>query len=99
MDFSASQRAAHAGEYADAIILTKPDFRSLTPGSQKLEREAFVLQARQAEVGCDFHFWQSSERLKKNGALVPVDRADDFIRLLRIMTSRSTSSQGGVRNN
>ncbi|KAF4612985.1 hypothetical protein D9613_010733 [Agrocybe pediades] len=90
-DFSAAQRAAHADEYADAIISTKPDFASLTPQSQAIERAAYLKEAESAERGCDFHFWQSAERLTSNASLIAVADVPDFNRQLRIMTSRSTS--------
>ncbi|KAF9552183.1 hypothetical protein CPC08DRAFT_728802 [Agrocybe pediades] len=90
-DFSAAQRAAHADEYADAIISTKPDFHSLTLQSQAIERAAYLKEAESAERGCDFHFWQSAERLTSNASLIPVADVPDFNRQLRIMTSRSTS--------
>ncbi|KAF9547410.1 hypothetical protein CPC08DRAFT_648784, partial [Agrocybe pediades] len=92
-DFSAAQRAAHAEEYADAIISTKPDFQSLTSQSQEIERKAYLQQAQEAESGCDFHFWQSVERLISNGNLVRASDAPDFNHQLRIMTSRSTSRE------
>jgi len=93
MDFSAAQRSAHAEDYTDAVISTKPDFDSLTPESQVIERNAYVLQAQEAERGCEFHFWQSTERLTSNGNLIPSAGVPHFNRQLRIMTSRSTTME------
>ena len=78
MDFSASQRAAHTEEYADAKILLNPGFSRLTQASQLIERRAYLEEAQSAELGCSFHFWQSATRLKANGTLIPRESTDIF---------------------
>ncbi|KAF8951007.1 hypothetical protein BDZ97DRAFT_2067954 [Flammula alnicola] len=83
-DFSASQRGAHAEEFADAIIAMDPRFRSLTAASQEIERNEYLKQAQEAERGCEFHFWQSAERIMSNGALVPQAKSGEFNRISRI---------------
>ncbi|KAJ7264331.1 hypothetical protein C8J57DRAFT_1230800 [Mycena rebaudengoi] len=66
MDFSGAQRGAQAEEYADAIMGTMPGFSSLSFPAQEAERCHLVLEAQQAEVGCDLHFWRSAIRIKKS---------------------------------
>ncbi|KAF8957620.1 hypothetical protein BDZ97DRAFT_1924498 [Flammula alnicola] len=90
-DFSASQRGAHAEEFADAIIAMDPRFQSLTAASQEIERNEYLKQAQEAERGCEFHFWQSAERIMSNGALVPQAKSGEFNRLLRSLVSSKTS--------
>jgi hypothetical protein len=98
MDFSASQRAAHAEEYADAKILLNPGFSSLTKASQLIERQAYLEEAQSAELGCSFHFWQSATRLKANGTLIPRDSTDTFDHILHTLVSPATSSEDFSKN-
>ncbi|KAF8217308.1 hypothetical protein K438DRAFT_2082802 [Mycena galopus ATCC 62051] len=95
MDFSAAQRAAHAEEFADAIIGTmQPAFSQLNPAAQDLQRKLLVEEAQAAQVGCDLHFARSAVRLKKNGALVPPELLDTFDSALRRMLSKNTTREG-----
>lgn len=99
MDFSGAQRSSHAEEYADAVILMRPYFSSLTVDSQKIERAVLVAEAQKAESGCIFHFWQSAKRLAANPALIPTGSADEFLRLCGIITADTSSLddwKGGV---
>jgi len=93
MDFSASQRTAHAEEYACAKIRLNPAFHTLAKASQATERAAYLEEARRAEVGCHFHFWQSATRLKSNGTLVPRGSTAIFDHILRILVSEHTSRE------
>jgi hypothetical protein len=94
MDFSAAQRAAHAEEYADAIIGTMPAFSQLDRAAQDLQRKLLVEEAQAAQVGCDLHFARSAVRVKKNGALVPPELVDTFDGAIRRMLSKSTTREG-----
>jgi hypothetical protein len=49
MDFSAAQRAAHAEEYADAIIAITPGFSQLSAEAQKAERKHFMREAEKVK--------------------------------------------------
>jgi len=93
MDFSASQRTAHAEEYANAKIRLNPAFNTLTKASQDIERNTYLEEARRAEVGCQFHFWQSATCLKSNGILIPRGSSGAFDRILRILVSERTSRE------
>lgn len=93
MDFSASQRTAHAEEYANAKIRLNPAFNTLTKESQAIERNRYLEEAKRAEVGCQFHFWQSATRLKSNGILIPRGSSGAFDRILRILVSDRTSQE------
>ena len=95
MDFSASQRTAHAEEYACAKIRLNPAFHTLAKASQATEQAAYLEEARRAEVGCHFHFWQSATRLKSNGTLVPRGYRSTaiFDHILRILVSEHTSCE------
>lgn len=92
-DFSAAQRAAHAEEYADAVISMTAGYCSLTLESQKIEREKYLSEAQDVERGCEFHFWQSAERIKANGALIPMPQCRDFESMLRRMVSVNTGPE------
>ncbi|KAJ6569381.1 hypothetical protein B0H19DRAFT_1066129 [Mycena capillaripes] len=92
MDFSGAQRAAHAEEYADAIVSITPGFRLLSPEAQAAERRQLVLEAEAAEVGCDVHFWRSADRIIKTHSLVPPASASTFEHSIREMLSPNTSS-------
>ena len=86
MDFSAAQRGAHAQEYAEIAISLMPSFANLLEQSQKIECDRYVSEAREAELGCNIHFWCSATHLKANGALVPtglVNTFDNFLRQLQ----------------
>ena len=98
MDFSASQRAAHAEEYADAKILLNPGFHSLTKASQLIERQAYLEEAQSAELGCSFHFWQSATRLKANGTLIPQESTGIFDGILHTLVSPNISSDDFSQN-
>ena len=63
---------------------------SLTKESQKIEREKYISEAQDVERGCEFHFWQSAERIKANGGLIPRPQSRDFESLLRRMVSVNT---------
>ncbi|KAJ7759113.1 hypothetical protein B0H16DRAFT_1313548 [Mycena metata] len=93
MDFSGAQRGAHAEEYADATISIIPGFGSLSRAAQAAERRALVLEAEQAEVGCEVHFWRSADHIKKTHSLVPPAHAATFEKSLRELLSRSTTSE------
>ncbi|KAJ7767357.1 hypothetical protein B0H14DRAFT_2633085 [Mycena olivaceomarginata] len=61
MDFSGAQRAAHAEEYADAIISTmQPAFSQLAQAAQDVQRKVLVEEAKTTQVGCDLHFSRSA---------------------------------------
>ncbi|KAF9540762.1 hypothetical protein CPC08DRAFT_770741 [Agrocybe pediades] len=108
-DFSNAQRAAHAEEYADAIISNTPSFTSLSPESQKIEREKnldlclpaakplpftkYLKEAEKAELGCNFHFSESTERLKKNGSLIPPEKIGNFDHYIRILLYSKTTRE------
>ncbi|KAJ7431676.1 hypothetical protein FB451DRAFT_1381426 [Mycena latifolia] len=93
MDFSSAQRAAHAEEYADAVISTIPGFSMLDKVAQDAQRKALVEEAQSAEVGCDLHFGRSATRIKKNGALVPRELVDTFDSGMRRLLSRNTTRE------
>ncbi|KAJ7347350.1 hypothetical protein DFH08DRAFT_699704, partial [Mycena albidolilacea] len=92
MDFSAAQRAAHAEEYADAIIAITPGFSQLSAEAQKAERKHLVREAEKGEVGCDTHFWRSADRIKKTHSVVPPNLASTFENSLRELLSPRTTS-------
>jgi hypothetical protein len=92
MDFSGAQRAAHAEEYADAIISTmQPAFSQLAQAAQDVQRKVLVEEAKTAQVGCDLHFSRSAVRLKKNGAIIPPEAVDTFDGGIRRMLSKNTT--------
>jgi hypothetical protein len=91
MDFSEAQRAAHSQEYADIVISTIPSFSSLSKKSQDIERERYLLEAQEARLGCNVHFWCSATCLKANGTLIPHDLINTFDNLLRQLQSPDTS--------
>jgi inorganic triphosphatase YgiF len=93
MDFSASQRSAHAEEFADAVIEITPGFQALTKASQEIERNAYLKEAREAEVGCEVHFRRSAKRLKTNGSLIPREHIETFNDLLHTLLSQHSSRQ------
>jgi hypothetical protein len=88
MDFSAAQRAAHAEEYADAIIAITPGFSQLSAEAQKAERKHFMREAEEGEVGCDTHFWRSADRIKKTHSVVAPNLTSTFENSLRELFSR-----------
>ncbi|KAF8169648.1 hypothetical protein BJ912DRAFT_861971, partial [Pholiota molesta] len=90
-DFSAAQRSAHAEEYAEALISMLPGYSRLTKASQAIERDSFLQQALEVERGCSFHFWESAERIKSNGALIPQEKAYEFNRYLCILVDEGTT--------
>jgi hypothetical protein len=92
MDFSAAQRAAHAEEYADAIIAITPGFSQLSAEAQKAERKHLVREAEEGEVGCDTHFWRSADRIKKTHSVVPPNLTSTFENSLRELLSPRTTS-------
>ncbi len=49
-DFSAAQRAAHAEEYADAVISMTIGYSSLSDASKKIERDLFLQQALETQL-------------------------------------------------
>ncbi len=63
----------------------------LSDASKKIERDLFLQQALESERGCSFHFWESAERLKSNGALIPQAKASDFTQLLRVLVDSNTT--------
>lgn len=71
MDFSLSQRASHAEEYADARIYAFPGFKTLSLAAQKIQRLEYIKEAEEAEAGCDFHFMNSVENVS---AHIPTER-------------------------
>ena len=91
MDFSASQRSAHAEEFADVVIAITPGFQALTKASQEIERSAFIHEAREAEVGCEVHFRHSAKQLKTNGSLIPHEHIEMFNNLLHTLLSQHSS--------
>src|ERR1700722_10074123 len=94
MDFSGAQRGAHAQEYAEIMIsvaFPSNSFEVLSAESQLIERNRYIKEAQEAEVGCDVHFWRSSTRLKKNGALIPPESINTFDNLIRQLLSAATS--------
>jgi hypothetical protein len=94
MDFSAAQRAAHAEEYADAIIAITPGFSQLSAEAQKAERKHLVREAEEGEVGCDTYFWRSADRIKKTHSVVPPNLTSTFENSLReLLTPRTTSDR------
>ncbi|KAF8150339.1 hypothetical protein BJ912DRAFT_938259 [Pholiota molesta] len=90
-NFSDAQCAAHAEEYADILCSITPGFSALSKAAQQIEHKKFYDEALQAEKGCQFHFWQSAERIKSNGALVPQAKIQEFNRLLHILVNEKTS--------
>ncbi|KAK7008269.1 hypothetical protein R3P38DRAFT_2551988, partial [Favolaschia claudopus] len=94
MDFSGAQRAAHAEEYADAVISTmQPAFSMLDQAAKDVQRELLVQEAQRTQVGCELHFQRSAVRIKKNGALVPLESVDVFDAGIRRMLSKNTSPE------
>lgn len=93
MDFSSAQRAAHAEEYADAVITTMPSFSMLDKEAQDLQRKKLVEEAQATQVGCETHFWRSGIRVKKNGALVPPELVHIFDNRVRQLLSRDTTPE------
>ncbi|KAF9555016.1 hypothetical protein CPC08DRAFT_766248 [Agrocybe pediades] len=92
-DFSNAQRAAHAEEYADAVISITPSFHTLTAESQKIEREKYLKDTEKAELGCNFHFSESAERLKKNSSLIPPEQIGVFDHYLRVLLYAKTTRE------
>jgi hypothetical protein len=92
MDFSAAQRAAHAEEYAEAIIGITVGFTLLSQEAQAAERRQLVREAEEAVLGCDTHFWRSADRIMKTHSLVPPESTSTFEHSLREMLSTNTSS-------
>ncbi|KAJ7654255.1 hypothetical protein B0H17DRAFT_387032 [Mycena rosella] len=93
MDFSGAQRGAHAEEYADAIISITPGFAGLSKEAQAAERRNLVIEAEEAEVGCEVHFWRSADHVKKTHSLVPPELANTFEKSLRELLSPKTTSE------
>lgn len=75
MDFSQSQRASHAEEYADARIYGFLGFKMLAPAAQKIQRLEYIKEAVEAEAGCDFHFMNSVENVSLH---IPTERRPYF---------------------
>ncbi|KAJ7198233.1 hypothetical protein C8J57DRAFT_1262469 [Mycena rebaudengoi] len=92
MDFSSAQQAAHAEEYADAVITTISEFSMLSKQGQDSERKRLVEEAQEMQVGCEIHFGRSVTCIKKNGALVPPELIDTFDSGIRRLLLRNTSS-------
>ncbi|KAJ3543689.1 hypothetical protein NMY22_g3056 [Coprinellus aureogranulatus] len=83
MDFSLSQRNAHAEEYARAVCRTIPGWERLSPAAQEEQMRFLREEAKAAEKGCTFHFMQQATRIKN--ALDP-DQIEDYDRTLYKMT-------------
>lgn len=66
-------------------------FTKLSAMSQKIERDLFLQQAFESERGCAFHFWQSAERIKANGKMVPQAKGSEYMRLLHILVDSKTT--------
>ncbi|KAJ3528046.1 hypothetical protein NMY22_g9558 [Coprinellus aureogranulatus] len=92
MDFSTAQRNAHAEEYAQAVFKTLPAHEAMSSEAKAVQMDALREEAKKAEIGCEFHFWQQATRVKQDSGLVDVIRADDFERILRKMVSKKTTS-------
>lgn len=92
MDFSLAQRNAHATAYARAASQTIPGFNHLSPAVQTQELKELYDEAKDAEGGCAFHFWNQATRVKTDSGLVGTARASDNDRILRKMTAEKTSS-------
>ncbi|KAJ7604753.1 hypothetical protein B0H17DRAFT_66570 [Mycena rosella] len=93
MDFSGAQRGAHAEEYADAIISITPGFAGLSKEAQAAERRNLIIEAEEAEVGCEVHFWRYADHVKKTHSLVPPELSNTFEKSLRELLSPKTISE------
>ncbi|KAI0309499.1 hypothetical protein OF83DRAFT_1288583 [Amylostereum chailletii] len=94
MDFSSAQRLAFVEEYVDIMLeRMSSTFNELSAQARSVamaaERATLADEAKQFVRGCDIHFRRSSNRLRKNGALVPPPQADTFDGLLNTMLSSS----------
>ncbi|KAF6749356.1 hypothetical protein DFP72DRAFT_1142473 [Ephemerocybe angulata] len=64
-DFSASQRSAHAEDYAHTVAMLNPGWNSLAPEAQRAQLSALREEAMEAQKGCEVHWWRSVERVTK----------------------------------
>lgn len=96
MDFSAAQRAAHAEEYAETMMLLFHAYPKLSPEAHSAQRRTYVEEASAFLQGCEVHFWRSGTRVAKNAALVPLKSRSRFDQLLReLLSPLSTEDQFG----
>jgi hypothetical protein len=87
-DFSTSQSAAHAEEYADLLMhIHQRNGAKLTDQAFSVQRVAYLDQAKEAQQGCLFHFKQSARRLQQTSALVSVDKRREFEHFVDSVTS------------
>ncbi|KAK7047011.1 hypothetical protein R3P38DRAFT_3423671 [Favolaschia claudopus] len=93
MDYSGAQRAAQAEEYADAIISISPNFSSLSPQAQLVERQQLVKEAEEAVVGCEVHFWRSADRISNTHSLVPPEMKHVFQEGVYELLSANTTTE------
>ncbi|KAJ2911686.1 hypothetical protein MD484_g8729, partial [Candolleomyces efflorescens] len=91
LDYSQAQRNAHAEEYASAVSQIIPGFSQLAPQAQEAQMSSLRTEAMDSQLGCHFHFWNQAERIKENPAIVHPERKQDFVRILRKMTSQTTT--------
>ncbi|KAL4256927.1 hypothetical protein AB1N83_010648 [Pleurotus pulmonarius] len=92
MDFSAAQRNAHAHAYAEIMCSRMPSFNFLSSESQVIERQRFYNDALKVQVGCDVHFRNSVTRIKRNGSIIPANKAKDFQAHCETLISPSTNN-------
>ncbi|EPQ53046.1 hypothetical protein GLOTRDRAFT_122355 [Gloeophyllum trabeum ATCC 11539] len=92
MDFSTSQRGAHAHEYVNTMTGLNATFQELSPEAQKAEQEHLFQEASEYEKGCERHFLNSGSRMKKISAAIAPDKVETFDRCIHTMLSSSTTA-------
>lgn len=93
MDFSLAQHNAHSEEYADIIIAQIPSFHLLSPETQKSERSRLLLEAGEAQAGCQVHWKRSVLRIRGTTAHVSKEKRAIFDRLTRTMLDERTTPE------
>ena len=91
MDFSSAQILAHSVEYADILMSLMAGAKELSSEAYQVQRQHYINQANEMQIGCEIHFLRSGKRLMQNGALIPKDHQKDFIQILNTLTSSTTS--------
>lgn len=86
--------AAHELEFTNTLVENfGPAWKSLSPEAQVMQRNRFQEEALQYQRGCLMHFKTSSNRLRRDGSLVPIALQDTFDHVTNVMLSIHTTTQ------
>ncbi|KAJ7621668.1 hypothetical protein B0H17DRAFT_1151812 [Mycena rosella] len=85
----------HAGDrFTPKLLLCYNTWlRWLIERGPAAERRNLIIEAEEAEVGCEVHFWRYADHVKKTHSLVPPELSNTFEKSLRELLSPKTISE------